>query len=401
MLKKWIKLSLLWLGLIALVLFHYVTGITPLILKADTFDSYVDYSYFNVPNFDDYTAILKSSTVNLDYYLKLEGSFDYSFNSCPVIGGKMADVSIANRVTTPSNVVIDTNDTYGGQLYCSQAYETYDFSITIPLQETSDLTNYILNIDDNYIFFNNYLRITGVVQSYGVQMTISNWNIKQWLEIDFNNTYLMSTFLLESDWINNPPFNNTINRPFVLYAETQSDRYNVYNDNLSTTFDNRTKFAIEIPNIDSALVVNKIGTGWESSSTTNYVMTLTSSIQYIQSNWRVYTLNAAPMPTPFDDVAIDTTPNYSICDYVLGFPIDCTLDGVPIGSFQAMANDLWEWTIKESPIFSDVWTLASGGFQWLSNTFQFLGYFDVDSLLGGILALLIGVIVMLWAWVGG
>lgn len=399
MLNKWIKLSLLWLGLIALVLFHYVTGITPLILKADTFDSYVDYNYYDVPNFDDYTPILKDTTPNLEFYLMSEFSTDFEVSYCPP-GGYVAGVAhflgVYEGLTFKYQLLQSLPD-----LYCIEPYESYSYTIETPLTKSTMgelFINNIINLDDDYMRFNNLTAFQPQIPMYGYNISFSNTYSKTWLEIRFNNNYLMSTFLLDSDFQYSTV--SGVQRPFVLYTETENDRYNVYNDNLSTTIESRNKYAITIPDITSALVVNKIGTGWETKYN-NRTITATSSTFDFTSLWSIYTFNATPMPTPFDDVAIDTTPNYSVCDYVLGFPIDCTLDGVPIGSFQAMANDLWEWTIKESPIFSDVWTLASGGFQWLSNTFQFLGYFDVNSLLGGILALLIGVIVMLWAWVGG
>lgn len=401
MLKKWIKFSLLWLGLIALVLFHYVTGITPLILRADTFDSYENYSEYVVSDFNDYDTIVNANTPNVQYYVRAVGEFDYSVSYCP-LNGIVGQVAIVNQVGYVDTVWQSTAYTQFQTLDCIEPIETYHFDVTLPVSLLFDMTDRLFNVDDDLgVIFNTYIQFKPSVASYGYTFTIDNYLMKTWLEVDFNNNYLMSTFLLDSDfqgsWYSS---SGRIARPFVLYAISGNDTYNVYNNELNDVA-NRYKYAVEIPSIDTAIVVQKMGTGWETAHNNPVNFTMSSSSLYFSNKWWVYGFNAAPMKTPFDDVAIDTTPNYSVCDYVLGFPIDCTLDGVPIGSFQAMANDLWEWTIKESPIFSDVWTLASGGFQWLSNTFQFLGYFDVDSLLGGILALLIGVIVMLWAWVGG
>lgn len=401
--NKKIRLILCLVLLIIIQLFiSFTWGIRPIMLKATTYNSYVDYSEYLVANFDNYRPIINSNTPNLEYYLNIQGSFDYSFNSC-YSGSKMADVRLVNLVMANGVTTIDSYADDAGELWCSQPYTTYYFDMSIPLRETVDLTNYILNIDNNHIFFGNYFRIKGTFPSYGSTLTISNFNMKQWFEIDFNNTYLMSTFLLESDWVNNSPFTSgMVNRPFVLYAETANDRYNVYNDNLSTTLNDRYKYAIDLPTSTVAYVVNKIGTGWESNISSSYNFTMRNDYDYIESNWRLYLLNASPMQTPFDDTVIDTAPNYAVCDTSLfGWPVDCTIDGVAVNSFQAMGNDIWEWLSKESPIFGDIWTLASAGFQWFGNMFQFLGDFDPLSLLGGMLTILMGVLLLGWAFKGG
>jgi hypothetical protein len=329
---------------------------------------------------------------------------DYDVSYCP-LNGAVGYVFVYFEMWNYQNVNIASRSSPLQVVNCLDINETYTYTYLLDLRELTYNTGYsfdtikddILNYGEQYVRFATSYIFQAYSSMYGYTMNVSNVTLKTFLQINFNNYYLMSTFLLETD---HSTSNRTgVNRPFVLYTATEENIYNVYNNETSNV-SNRTKYAVTIPEIDAAISVKYIGTGFETKFN-NYSIVMGSSAVQTYHLWILYLLNAAPMATPFDDVAIDTTPNYSVCNYVLGFPVDCTIDGVAVGSFQAMANDLWEWTIKESPIFSDVWTLASGGFQWLSNTFQFLGYFDVDSLLGGVLALLIGVLVMLWAWIGG
>lgn len=394
------------LALISMVAIMLMYGYTPIMLQAETFDSYVDYTEYIVSDFDDYDTILKSSTTNLDFYYTMTFSTDFSVDYCPA-GGKVADFVYATYFWSSSGGSPETAYSIGDpDLYCSQPFNTYTYSKSIPLREFSSLSetsakNAILAINDDYIRFNTSTYVTPVAPMYGHSITFSNTKLRTFLEIRFNTTYLMSTFLSESDMQGRFPFDVTrVSRPYVLYAETDNDRYNVYNDELTTDLTARHKFAITIPEISAAIPAKLIGSGWETSWGLVTRTADASSINY-NHDYYLYTFNAAPMKTPYDNVAVDTTPNYAICDTALfGWPVDCVLNGENIGSFEALGNNLLEWLIKESPLFSDIYTVAAGGFQWFGNALQFLGSFGSVGVFGGMITLSAGVLLIVWGFKG-
>lgn len=385
------------------VYLYYQYGFRPLLLQADTIDSYVDYDYYDVPDFDGYTPILKSTTPDLEFYLKMSVSFDYTVDYCPING----------LITSSSYLNMRMYDSGGYQLIfnaispnvnlnCLQPYEPYYQEFSISLKQMPDISQYVLDIHDNYnVLIQNFYRYRPTTSMYGYTITFSNVVMRSWFEIHFNNTYLMSTFLLDTSWGQVQSYDNDINRPFVLYTETATDTYNVYNENLSTSFDTRKKFAIAVPDIQSALLVNKIGTGLE-SVIPQIIRTASSSEGFIWSRWDIWSLNASPMATPFEDATIDTTPNYASCNEGLfGWPVECTIDGQGVSSFQAMANDLWEWISKDSPIVSDLLAVAGSGFQWLDNSLQFLGFFSPTTLLGAGIWIGVAVLLVSYGFNGG
>lgn len=397
------KLAITLLALISTIamllwsFFNY--GYIPLMLHAATYDSYLPYSEYLVSNFNDYTTIVKNGTPGITYYLTAQGSMQYKTNYCPA-NGLIATARLVWQLEINGSYV-DFAETTLANMYCLAPNEYYTYSASVPMNSLPDIGSKLLNDDDSYIRVNAYIQVRPQVPVYGYTLTIDDYLSKHWLEMRFNTYYLMSTFLLDSDFESSfMTGSNSIHRPFVLYAETESDRYNVYNDTLTESLTARHKYAITIPELDAAIAVNKIGTGWESKQIDPTNWTMSSSSLYFSNSWRIYLLNAAPMKTPYDNVSIDTDPNYSICDYVLGFPTDCTLNGEPVGSIQAIANDVWEWLIKESPIFSDIYTVAVGGFQWLGNALQFLGSFSPESILGGMIFLSAGVLLIVWGFKG-
>ena len=386
---------------------YFQYGFMPLILKAETINSYVDYSYFNVPNFDGYSPILKSETPDLDFYYRVQFTTQYETEYCPLnglLGGMQLYLELYN--SSISQKYAGSGITLNN-VSCIQPYETYSYDIAINLRniqystgyDFDDIRDQIILLDNTSLAFISTLIFVPVSSAYGYDLNFTSSIMQTSLEIRFNNYYLMSTFLLETDFLSSSY--SGVQRPYVLYTETAEDTYNVYNDNLSTSFLNRTKFAIQVPEIDTAIVVNKIGTGWETRYN-NFTYTMSSSFLAVSSRWLIYTLNASPMATPFDDAVIDTTPNYASCNEGLfGWPVECTIDGVGVNSFQAMANDVWEWLSKDSPIVSDLLALASSGFQWLDNSLQFLGFFSPTTLLGAGIWIGVAVLLIAYAFNGG
>lgn len=382
------------------VYFQY--GWQPILLKADTFDSYVDYSYFLVTDFDDYNTIVTPNTPDVNYYVRAVGEFDYSVSYCPA-GGLIGTINIVVLMGKVYGTWLSMAATLPTNLYCIEPYETYSYDVTLPVSLSFDMTENLFSMSgDDGVIFNTYIRLQPAVPMSGYTFTIDDFLVRNWLEVDFNNSYLLSTFLLDSDFIGSYGGSaGRIARPFLLYAVSGSDLYNVYNNELIDV-PTRYKYAIEIPEVDSAIVVQKIGTGWQTQHNNPQNYTLTTSTLFFNSVWQVFGFNASPMGTPFDASTIDTTPNYAVCDYALfGFPVNCTIDSVPVNSFQAMANDVWEWVTKKSPLVSDILSIASSGFQWLDNSLQFLGFFSPTTLLGAGLWVGIAVLLIAYGFNGG
>lgn len=398
------KFSITLLALISTIVmllwsfFNY--GYIPLMLHAEDYDSSINYSDYWVDNFNEYKTVITKDTPGVRYYLKVSVTFQYStVNFCPSGLAMAENVYIYSEMYNDNGFIEGNASGTGPSLYCSQNLTYYTYTHTLDFTEFVDVNNSILEDDNEAIRFYSELVIAFNPFMYGTQFRIQNYHMRQWVEYDFNNTYLMSTFLLDSAF-NYSNMSDYTTYPFVLYAETLNDRYTVYNDELfnETT---RRKYAIPIPDITAAIAVNKIGVGYTLRKQAAFTIYPTSSsATVLNMNQRIFLLNAAPMRTPYDNVSIDTDPNYSICDYVLGFPVDCTLNGESVGSIQAMANDVWEWLIKESPIFSDIYTVAVGGFQWLGNALQFLGSFSPESILGGMIFLSAGVLLIVWGFKG-
>lgn len=404
--KRFIILLLALVSVILLnVHLYFQYGFMPLLLKAETIDSYVDYAYFDVPNFDGYTPILKETTPDLELYYKIELSMSYEVSYCPLNGG-IGTMGLYFEVWNEAGQYVANANLPSKVMNCLEAGEVYSFSHSINLRTLNYVNGYsfeavkekILLFDDQYLRFATSYLFYAYPVVYGYTMTVTNSVLKTYLEIQFNNYYLMSTFLLDSDFYYSNKAGTS--RPFVLYTSTSTDTYNVYNENL-TGVTTRKKYAVEIPDVDGAIVVDRIGTGFETRYNT-YTITMRAGQNQTLHMWYFYLLNASPMATPFDDAVIDTTPNYASCNEGLfGWPVECTIDGQGVSSFQAMANDVWEWLSKDSPIVSDLLALASSGFQWLDNSLQFLGFFNPTTLLGAGIWVGVAVLLIAYAFNGG
>lgn len=394
------KIIIAVLALISMVAIMLMYGYTPIMLHAETFDSYVDYSEYLVSDFNDYDTVVKVGTPGVSYYLSASGSMLYKTSYCPG-DGIIATLNVIWQLEVNGSYV-DFATSPIVNMPCLAPNKYYTYSASVPMNTLPDIGSKLLGDDNEYIRVNAYIQVRPRPASYGYSLTIDDYTSKHWLEMRFDTTYLMSTFLLDSDFEGSFMSSaNSIHRPFVLYAETYADRYNVYNDNLTQSLTARHKYAVAIPELDTAIAVNKIGTGWETKQIDPYSETMSSASIYYQNAWRIYMLNAAPMKTPYDNVAVDTTPNYAICDTALfGWPVDCVLNGENIGSFEALGNNLLEWLIKESPLFSDIYTVAAGGFQWFGNALQFLGSFGSVGVFGGMITLSAGVLLIVWGFKG-
>lgn len=411
--KRFIILLLALVSVILLnVHLYFQYGFMPLLLKADTINSYLHYEDYIVSDFEEFIPIITPDTPDVEIYYNVDISFYYEVDYCP---SNNDIATIFFRLATFDMPSYDLVGQFGDNslLECITPYDTYQKQLSIPLSQvlgTAYLTtkNYLLDLSDiSRLRFDNLIafRFQDYPLMWGHNLTIIDLNIKTNIEYRFNNTYLMSTFLLASDHIDNytntgSPFNG-VHRPYVLWAETLKDRYNVYNSTVEN-FNLLLHYAVTIPDVDTALVVNSIGTGYENNSGTDKVLTAFNGESYYGENWEITTFNASPMGTPFDDAVIDTTPNYASCNEGLfGWPVECTIDGQGVSSFQAMANDVWEWLSKDSPIVSDLLAMASSGFQWLDNSLQFLGFFNPTTLLGAGIWVGVAVLLIAYAFNGG
>jgi hypothetical protein len=397
-----------WIYFLIVVIYVFFNG-APLMLahaEDEDIEYYDDFYNYTVQDFDDYKPIFRETTYNLKGKITtfFEMSYKFDDQTCESYDEPIdAFLTISYKIGSGNYQFL--SDIELPDLPCHDFGLGYYYIFIENVALPSTILNNIAMDNNRFVDFRTVFTFKAT-QFMGTLFQVNYMRFWSIYEYDFGTSYLMSTFLLDSDFIDNGEFEETYNRPFVVYAiNSQNDRISIFNTNYWTAND-RTKYAIPITNATNGdsvgYVAKTIGNGWESvSDETNTYLLNTQWFNGFKSEWRLYYFNVANMKTPFDDTTIDRTPHYAVCDNVLGFPINCVLNGAPIGSFQAMGNDIWEWITKESPLISDIYSLGSGGLQWLSNSMQFLAQFDSETIIGGVIAMAFGLTLVIFVISGG
>lgn len=331
----------------------------PILAHATDYNYLVSFNDKVVANFDDHRPNLNSGTVNLSVSTWTEYNIQYYFNSCPFTG------AVVNAAYEQSIRRVSDNYRFNARfvnlpdLVCDTSPRTYNFTLTWENNITQDELAYITDIDNsNGWLIEDFFSIYGTSETYG-RIANMEINFKSYIKIDFDTNYLWTHILLDDDLETVFPSSGVsvatqVNRPYVVFASNEYDNAFIYNTDTSTNT-NRTKYAIDAESDDTMIISNAIGAGLESNSFSQWTIKNTGLQSYLGARKYLYLLNFARTQAVFPDTIIDLTPNYAVCDTALGiFPNNCTLNGEPIGSFEAMANNTFEYLTKELPIVSDL-----------------------------------------------
>lgn len=332
----------------------------PLLAHATDYNYLVSFNDKVVANFDDHRPNLNSDTVNLSVSTWVEYNIEYYFNSCPFTGATVNTYYEQYIRRLSDNSMIYGPGVGLPDLICSTTPQVYNFTLNWAYGNiTQEQLAYITDIDNA-----DGWKVEDIFSIFASSLTAGrtiymNTTMRSYTKISFNTNYLWTHILLESKLdalakSSNVKISTGSVRPYVVFASNENDNAYIYNTDTNNN-NAQTKYAIDAESDDTMIISNSIGAGLESSSFTSWVLGSSGSQSYMVFRKSIYLLNFARTQAVFPDTIIDLTPNYAVCDTALGiFPNNCTLNGEPIGSFEALANNTFEYLTKELPIVSDL-----------------------------------------------
>lgn len=367
--KKWIYLLLLAVALFMTL----ITGVYAPVLALTYHDIYIDFREHEVTDYSGISIVLNSDTNALGAYIQGLWWFNYKMDSCPsgIIDKRLRlRISVINELTQQVgdfNTYIDVP--------CSTTYQTYysDFLQFYFTEAQSQLVKNALTGDDaNYLRATTYIYDNYNATEYnGIRIDLRNLQIETRFFYEFNTTYYFDYLALDSNTIyvqgNNieiisggvTPGNANV---YLVVAYDSTDYYRLWNsDPTYSTNRGRKKYNLAIGEKITSYgigVATYIVAEYQSAYYTKSVG-ITNQLFY-QSVY--YLLNYSNTQQSFPGA--DTLPiwEYDTCN---AWDIPCHLGNALV------------YLAKDAPITSDIYQIASSGWQFISN-----GFYAVTSLFG-------------------
>lgn len=368
--KKWIYLLLLVMALFMTL----ITGVYAPVLALTYHDIYINFSENVVTDFDDYPLVLNQNTDALSVYGESLYWFNYKMSICPVgIPDKI--ILLVTNIYDSDGILIETVN-YVITIPCKTTitgltiYETIPYDLS--LEQAQDIKE-TLTIDNA-----KFIRIANrIYDNYqndiysGIQLDFYNLQIENRFFYEFNTTYYLDTiavagaseyFLGSNATIYTAPTPTADSNIFLLVAYDSVDYYRLNNsDTTNSTSRPFIKYAIPI---GQKITAYGIGAGtyargeYQSAFYTKWPATANN----ITFGSRLYVLNYANEQQAFPGA--DTLPvwEYDSCN---AWDIPCHLGNALV------------YLAKDAPITSDIYQIASSGWQFISN-----GFYAVTSLFG-------------------
>jgi len=382
-------------NMLVLSVFSYTAFfVQKITINAAVIDKYVDFDNMIVSNFDDYDRNITSSTSGLTIRRTASILLTYSMSG------------------------FDTGD-WSGTFTAIDGSMVNQYPITLPFSSTNNqvfFSNSVI-LDSTYIdrlvyddSLNNTLTVRFDINwgtpTYNKVLTYTA-TIDYTLEYRFNTAYLWDTIQLDLD-LGTPSVSGTAGsgvvssyaiNPYLVYVTNYSDQYNIYNNNLKQNYSQpRSKYAITTGDNDYIVGLGLgAGNNFIISGTMTSPAAGTGTYRRVQVNSSIYYLNFSRESIGLPTAPSAVNPKYSECDdSVFGFPVDCTINGEEVNSFQALANDAVEYITKDAPLVSDAIRIVGNGYDLITAGFYMVSDIFTGNIFGTMMLFGVGLLVIDW-----
>lgn len=367
--KKWIYLLLLVVALFMTL----ITGVYAPVLAITYEDIYKDFRDYEVSNYDNIPIVLNENTFSNEIYGYVNIKFSSSFSSCPAPTKRYSIGVLVNDTTT--NILRKSNG--------------YDISCTT---SQSSIYEYIINFDKDDFTSDGYeaikasllqdnalnIRFSPYIYDYAgnnalfnnVNATIWNLELTVYIFYEFNTTYFFQNIALDTTSGNAKMTNGIIYNQYglansnvaLLVAYNSNDYLRVHNiDYTNSVTRGRKKYNVDLDTQRTAYGIG-VGCYYFGEYISGYYTISNNVDNTIYCDHIIHLLNYSNPQTSFPGA--DTIPlwNYDTCDV---WDIPCHLGNALV------------YLAKDAPITSDIYQIASSGWQFISN-----GFYAVTSLFG-------------------
>lgn len=355
-------------------------------LKAANFTYSLNFETNTVASFTGYKPNLIPTTNNLALKVNYSFTANYYFNTCTGVSGVVdMQLQLRYQFTTAIGTVDLPN------ISCTTSTTPYSISGTF-----NNVTNNFnaLTLDDaNYNRFDIYLFVTPNSSHIGKTLTFTSVRFDYDISYSFNSTYPLTHILLDRDIpaltrsdSTNISTANLSYRDYLVYVYNDFDTYTINNTNTTNSGNTRKKFAL--PFIDDTnlniVTAKGVGVGTQTTATAITFSFNTSSIKSIYSTYNLWYLNTSNRQVSF-------TPNT--------LPTFTYIDPCSVWDMKCGFNNLVTYVVKDMPVTSSIYSLASDGYKLIGTTFQYVtSLFSTNNLFIYMLMIAFGGTIVSWLY---